>query len=255
MNTSNGLERDLARWMEDVAPLRAPDHLAPSVAARTGSMRPRQRWLARLLEPAMQTQLSVGARRAFGRRPAFVLLVGLVLLILIAGAIMIGSQVPPRPQLPPPFGVASNGEIAVDVGGQIVVMEPDGSDARPLDLPFTGLDQVSFSRDGTRFAAFAKNDPAARFDRQLIVANADGTGAFSLGPDVGIPEDRSKIDWSPDDRRLLSSVSGTLYTADSMPASSRHSERKMSPAGTRHGHPTVGSPISVGRPMERFAFA
>jgi Tol biopolymer transport system component len=161
----------------------------------------------------MQSQLSVGARRAFGR-PALVFLVALIVLVLIAGAITIGSQLLPRPQLPPPFGVATNGLIAADVGGQIVVMEPDGSDARPLDLPFTELSQVSFSRDGTRFAAFAKNDPAARFDAQLIVANADGTGAYSLGPEVGIPEDRSRIAWSPDDRRLLFSSSGTLYLAE-----------------------------------------
>jgi Tol biopolymer transport system component len=110
--------------------------------------------------------------------------------------------------------VAGNGLIAADVGGQILVMESDGSNARPLDLPFTELSQVSFSRDGTRFAAFAKDDAATGFDRQLIVANADGSGAFAVDPGVVIPGDRSTIEWSPDDRRLLFSGNTRLYWAD-----------------------------------------
>lgn len=215
MNTPNGLERDLARWMEDAAPKRAPENLSALIEEQTGSMRPRPRWLARLLEPQMQTQLPLGASRAFGR-PATVLLVALLAVALIAGALVVGSQLLQRPPLPAPFGVAGNGLMAVDVGGEIILMQPDGSDPRRLDLPFTGLSGVSFSRDGTRFAAFARNEAAqARFDQIVIVANADGSGAFVVDPDTGIPEDRSRIAWSPDDRRLLFSTNTEqLYWAD-----------------------------------------
>ena len=55
MNAPNGIERDLAHWMDSVAPRQAPEELIPSVTARTSSVRPRPRWLARLMEPTVET--------------------------------------------------------------------------------------------------------------------------------------------------------------------------------------------------------
>ena len=50
MNAPYDVERDMTRWMAEVVPTRAPDNLAPSIVARTRSMRPRPGWLARLLD-------------------------------------------------------------------------------------------------------------------------------------------------------------------------------------------------------------
>jgi Tol biopolymer transport system component len=213
MNASHDIERDLARWMEVVAPSRAPDHLAPGILERTRSLQPRPGWLARLMEPPMQTQLSLRNYFGFGRSPRLVL-VGLLILAITLGGIVVGSQLLRSTPLPPPFGLADNGLLASDVGGEIVLMEPDGSNVRRLELPFEGITGTSFSRDGTRIAAWATPD-TSRGRKSLIVANADGSGAFEVDRASLVAEPGFRIAWSPDDRQLAFSGSGDqLFVAD-----------------------------------------
>ena len=217
MNTTHDLERDLGRWMEEVAPRRAPQDLASIVVERTRSMRPRPGWLARLMEPPMNTTLLFGRGRIAGQ-PASLILLALLLLALIVGVVAVGSQLLRRPTLPPPFGVAGNGLMAANVGGQILVMQPDGAGVRPLDLPFTGLTGISFSRDGTKLAAWSTPDQGSQAELSLIVANVDGSGAFEVEPGTGISRPDGtvgRIEWSPEDRRLaFSDGADTLYVAD-----------------------------------------
>jgi Tol biopolymer transport system component len=210
MNAPYDIERDLTRWMADVVPTRAPDNLAPSIVANTRSMRPRPAWLARLKEPPMQTQLSLRNYLSFGRslRP---ILVALLILVLLAGAVIVGSRLLQQQTLPPPFGVAGNGAIAADLGGAIVLTDADGSGMRRLDLPFGALTGSSFSRDGTRIAAWASRPGGM----SLIVVDADGSGAVELDPSMIVADPGFRITWSPDDRRLAFSGSGDrLFVAD-----------------------------------------
>ena len=222
MNATNDLERDLTRWMEAVAPTRAPDHVAPEIVARTRAMRPRARWLAHLLEPPMQTHLSLGRALGLGRSARPILAV-LLLIALLAGLVYVGSQLLDQRKLPPPFGPAANGLIAVDVDGAVVTMNADGSNARTLDLPYEGIEAISFARDGTRFAAFAIPDDQARPNsRVLIVANADGSSAFVVGTEQYGPGVVGTIDWSPDGRRLaFSDDADRMYIVDIEARSSR----------------------------------
>jgi hypothetical protein len=214
MNASHDIERDLARWMEVVAPSRAPDNLAPGILERTRSLQPRPGWLARLMEPPMQTQLSLRNYFGFGRSPRLIL-VGLLILALTLGGIVVGSQLLRPVPLPPPFGLAGNGLIATDIGGTIVVMRPDGSDAHQLELPFDGLAQMTFSRDGTRLAAWWTPDPVVPGQVALMVANADGSAAFEISMSRQSSEGLSRIDWSPDGRSLaFSNVADRLFVAD-----------------------------------------
>ncbi len=209
MNASHDIERDLARWMEVVAPSRAPDNLAPGIVERTRSLQPRPGWLARLMEPPMQTHLSFRNYLGFGRSPRLIF-VGLLILALTVGGVVVGSQLLRERPVPLPFGLAGNGLLASNIDGEIVLMEPDGSNVQRLVLPFEGVTKASFSRDGTRIAAWAPRGN----QRSLIVANADGTGAFEVDPasPVGDP---GGIDWSPDDRRLAFSGSGDrLFVGD-----------------------------------------
>ena len=222
MNTTHDLERDLTRWMEAVAPTRAPDHVAPGIVARTRAMRPRPRWLARLLEPPMQTQLSLGRALGYGRSLRPILAV-LLLVALLAGVVYVGSQLVKQQSLPPPFGVAGNGLIAVEVDGAIVTMNPDGSNMRTLALPYRGIEAISFARDGTRFAAFAIPDDQARPNSHLLfVANADGSSAFVVGTEQYGPGPIGRLDWSPDGRRLVfSDDADRMYIVDIETRSSR----------------------------------
>jgi hypothetical protein len=209
MNASHDIERDLARWMEAVAPSRAPDNLAPGILERTGSLRPRPGWLARLMEPPMQTQLSL--RNYFGLgRSGRLILIGLLILALTVGGVLVGSQLLRERPLPPPFGLAGNGLIGSYVDGEIVLVEPDGSNVRRLALPFEGITGTSFSRDGTRIAAWTTSGN----QKSLIVANADGSAAFEVDG-AKLVGDPGGIDWSPDARRLAFSASGDrLFVAD-----------------------------------------
>ena len=136
MNASHDIERDLARWMEVVAPSRAPDNLAPGIVERTRSLQPRPSWLARRMEPPMQTQLSLRNYLGFGRSPRLIL-VGLLILALAVGGIVVGSRLLQERPLPPPFGVAGNGLLASFIDGEIVLMEPGGSSVQRLPLPLS----------------------------------------------------------------------------------------------------------------------
>lgn len=242
MNTTHDLERDLSRWMEAVAPTRAPDHVAPMIVARTRAMRPRPRWLARLLEPPMQTQLSFGRALGFGRSARPILAV-ILLLALLAGVVYVGSQLLNQRSLPAPFGVAGNGLIAVEIGGAVVTMEPDGSNVRALDLPFEGVTRISFARDGTRFAAFANpEDPVTSTARSIIVVTADGSSAFVLGTEQYRPGGIGMIDWSPDGGRLaFSDADDRLFVVNTEAGSSRELapdariERRRDPAWAPDG--------------------
>ena len=214
MNASHDIERDLARWMEVVAPSRAPDNLAPAILERTRTLRPRPGWLARLMEPPMQTQLSLRRYLDFGRSPRLIL-IGLLILALTVGGVIVGSQLLRQQPLPPPFGLAGNGLLASNVGGEIVLMDLDGSKVQHLVLPFKGVSGTSFSRDGTRIAAWATPDPGRGSEKSLIVANADGSGAFELDSAKLVGAPGFRIAWSPDDRRLAFSGSGDrLFVAD-----------------------------------------
>jgi Tol biopolymer transport system component len=207
MNETRDLERDLTRWMEAVAPTRAPDHVTPEIVARTRAMRPRPRWLARLLEPPMQTQLSLGRALGFGRSARPILAI-LLLLAVVAGVVYVGSQLRDERSLPPPFGVAGNGVIAVEVSGAIVTMNPDGSGVRTLGPPFVGVEGTSFSRDGTLLATWAAS-------RSLIVANADGSSPAEISTQQDGLAPVPQLAWSPDNKRLaFSDAVDKLWVVD-----------------------------------------
>ena len=158
----------------------------------------------------MQTQLSLRNYFGLGRTPRLIL-VGLLILALTVGGVVVGSQLLRERPLPPPFGLAGNGLLASNLNGEIVLMEPDGSNVRPLKLPFEGVTGTSFSRDGTRIAAWTYGRGS---QKSLIVANADGSGAFEVDP-ATLVGDPGGIDWSPNERRLaFSSSADRLFVAD-----------------------------------------
>jgi dipeptidyl aminopeptidase/acylaminoacyl peptidase len=157
----------------------------------------------------MQTQLSLRNYFGLGRSGRLILAV-LLILALTVGAVVVGSRLLQDRPLPPPFGVASNGLLASYVNGEVVLVEPDGSNVQRLALPYEGVAGASFSRDGTRIAAWATRGN----QKSLIVANADGSGAFEVDA-AKLVGDPGGIDWSPDEQRLAFSASGDrLFVAD-----------------------------------------
>ncbi|MGA5067117.1 FG-GAP-like repeat-containing protein [Streptomyces exfoliatus] len=88
--------------------------------------------------------------------------------------------------------------------GTIVTVNTDGTDRRSLvptgtGLPKAAISGVAFSPDGLRMA-FIHHDG----NRDIWVANADGTDARPVRMDLDVPEGRPhSLDWTADGRQLI----------------------------------------------------
>ena len=77
----------------------------------------------------LERWLPMETRYKFGAVPRTALILTiLAVLLAVLSAIAVGQQ--PSPKLPPPLGVARNGLIAFDDGGDIWVVKPDGTGRR-----------------------------------------------------------------------------------------------------------------------------
>src|SRR5262245_61945820 len=204
MNGSQDLERDLVRWMDAMAPRQAPDALIPAVTGRTTRMRPRPGWLARLREPTMQTTLSLGSGR-FGRPLAIGLTLLLMLVLLAAVVVLVGGRLSNQRSLPPPFGLASNGRLAIVDDSSIVLQNADGTDTTRLDLPFEHMSGATFSRDGTQVAAWSTPDDSSN-NYNLVVSKIDGSEAREVAPGTTFLGPSAPLAWSPDGARIAFSA-------------------------------------------------
>jgi Tol biopolymer transport system component len=164
--------------------------------ARTARTRQRPAWAS--IERWLPMDITAN-RSAFGRLiPLRAIAVLTVLALLIAAllTLYIGSRHP----LPPPFGLAANGELLISADGDIYRLDPK-TGVRTALLTDPAFDfGALFSRDGTKFMALREGDhTVSTAGLVLVVANADGSDAREIA--------RSKdgldwVDWSPDGNRI-----------------------------------------------------
>src|SRR5207244_7691770 len=103
----------------------------------------------------------------------------------------------------------ANGKIAFynDNGGDIYVVNPDGSGLTPLTSG-SGIDvSPAWSADGQKIA-FSSNR-AGNYD--IYVMNADGTGVTRLTTG---PADEQDPSWSPDGTQIAFTVYPTAITSE-----------------------------------------
>ena len=152
MNDRSDLHRSLSAWLAAQAPNREPDGLLERVTAELDATRRLPGWVV----PERWLPMQTTAR--FGTAARTVIILALLTLLLASlAAIGVGSQ--PGPVPAPPFGLARNGLIAFDAGGDIWVADPDGSDPR-LFVSGPGLDiDPTFSPDGTKLAFWSLEAP------------------------------------------------------------------------------------------------
>jgi WD40 repeat protein len=129
---------------------------------------------------------------------ALAILAVIGLLIAAIAAYAVGTQ----HRLPPPFGMARNGEVVVSTDGDIYTVDPSSGQRRLLvggeTFDFGGV----FDRQGTRFL-FLRGAPSGcgKADCGLIlaVANADGSAVRELTPPTRLLD---WVDWSPDGTQI-----------------------------------------------------
>ncbi len=136
--------------------------------------------------------------RVPGPALAALAVVGLVAVMATIGLIA-GHRVPP------PFGLAKPGLIAFDDGGDIVVVEPDGTGRRALTSGPADDVRPTWSPDGTLIAYWSL--PPGGTVASLMVMDGDGsqprvaaTNELSLDVSGRPVADWLDIAWSPDSR-------------------------------------------------------
>jgi hypothetical protein len=190
-------ERRVRDWLHADAEHRVPDHL-DAVLRLTSVQRQRPAWSS--LERWLPMDTAFRPRFFNAPRLGRVALVA-ALVIGLLGLLLLyaGSR---QNRLPPPFGLARNGEILSSGTGDIVRVDPTTHQTTTViggeEFDFGPL----FSRDGTMFS-FLRGAPAGcgQSDCGLIlfVAQADGSNPRALTPPLRMLD---SVDWSPDSRRL-----------------------------------------------------
>ena len=157
MTTERRLERDLPRILGDLAMGPYPDYI-DDVLATTAQRRQRPAWtsLERWLPMVDIARQPVLAPRIPWRSIAVAFVI--IALLLAAVAVFIGTQ----PRLPAPFGLARNGLIAYDAGGDIYTADPETGVATAIvSGPETDV-APRYSPDGTHIVFERKLDTGPR---------------------------------------------------------------------------------------------
>jgi Tol biopolymer transport system component len=181
-----------------------PARLADDVLIQARRMRPLPRWLATIKEPPMRISSRVAVGSPMARIAAFVISL-IILSALTVGGVIGGASLLAAPAV---SALGGNGLIAWDSGGDIWVMNPDGTDPRQLTTGPMVERGATWSDDGTKIAYWASQDAVA--PDTLVVANADGSDPITIATheprvasDVKAERD---FDWSPDGRHVAYSL-------------------------------------------------
>ena len=189
-------DRALPNLFVELASASTPDYLEAAIErASSRPQRPAWTYPGRWLPVQITTQAAPVARMPW-RQLGILALIGL--LIAVAAVAYVGTRRNPSPA--PPFGLAANGAIAMERGGDIVSVDHATSAVTQVT---TGPEVDSapvFFRDGTRIA-FERRVEGPGDQRLIMVANADGSGLSQA-----TPEPLAGLQWwtlSPDGRDLL----------------------------------------------------
>jgi Tol biopolymer transport system component len=113
----------------------------------------------------------------------------LTAVLVTALACVVGCVAPAQATYP-----GANGKIAFGIGGQILSINPDGSNETALTDTGCGVDTPSWSPDGTKIAYRTCSD--------IHIMNADGSGDHFLAhPAIGILV--VSPSWSPDASKIV----------------------------------------------------
>ena len=195
MTTEPMLDRRLRELMAELAAPGDQSAAIDTVISVTRALRPEPRWRALLKERPMRTNSIVIA----GSPPLrFGLIFAIIaLMALLAATVVVGALVLRQPAMPPAYGPAGNGVLAYAESGDILTTDAAGTNVTSITSGPAIDSRPVFSRDGTQIAFLRKESLTTR----LVVANADGTGAHAVSPELF--DDVHGFDWAPDGDRLV----------------------------------------------------
>ena len=208
MSANDRLERDLAAWLAETAAPQTPSY-TPDILRRAATMRQRPRWS--FSERWLPMSVTTLGRRALRPVPwrTVVLLAALFLLLAVA-ALYVGGQ----RRVPPPFGPAENGRIAM-VRTEIATPNRTGYSESFGDIllvdPATGVSDVVvggpeadgepvFSLDGTRMS-FVRREAGG-----VALYAIDVRGGPPLRLTAAAMSSIREAAWSPDGRSVAFTV-------------------------------------------------
>ena len=186
MTAADRFERDLPMDLENLAGPHTPEYLT-DILSRTANTRQRPAWT---FPERWLPMADIASRPAFAPRlPVRRIAVALIVIaLLIAGVVFVGSR---QTRLPPPFGPAANGLITYAKDGDIFTVDPLTGVATAITTgPETDIDP-EFSLDGTRILFARQRGSVNAYD--ILVANADGSGARVVTSDPLTTDDRAHL--------------------------------------------------------------
>jgi WD40-like Beta Propeller Repeat len=204
MNDNIDFDRFVADQFAQVSGGVPPARFVDDILIEARRMRPLPRWLATIKEPPMRvsSRVAVGSPMA---RVAFLVILLAILSALTAGSIVAGASLLVSPAPP---AIVGNGLIAYDAGGDIWVVDPDGTEPRQLTSGPSVEHGATWSRDGTKIAYWATETASA--PDTLVIADADGSHPRTIathepGSAADLAGERD-LDWSPDGRHVAYSL-------------------------------------------------
>lgn len=171
MTTFDRIDQRMPDLMDELAPARIPDYF-DDMLRQSARTRQRPAWSALERWLPMGVIARIEPARQFPWR-ALALSALLVLAIAAALTLYAGSQ---QRKAPPPFGPASNGEILISGGGDVLVVDPATGMTRPVVAGNENDEAPMFAPDGRSFAFARTTGP----DAGLWTAAADGSDARRL---------------------------------------------------------------------------
>ena len=229
MSVDRGFLDELERYLDDEAGDYTPAYV-DRIIARTKHVRQRPGWSS--LERWLPMDLTLRPAPFMVPRPSRILAVlALIVLIVALVAVAVGTRRP----LPPPFGLARNGQVLVSIDGDILAVDPStGRRSTMIGGPAFDF-SPTYSRDGT-LVLFLRGGPTdcgvPDCGLILTVANADGTNVREL---TGHPGSRRASTGPP-----MAAVSPSWGPHRAERATSSTSSTSM--ARERSGPSTSGDP-------------
>jgi dipeptidyl aminopeptidase/acylaminoacyl peptidase len=190
MTEIDRLDRQLTAWFVETASPRLPDYV-DDILRQTAPVRQRPRWtfLERWL-PMIVPLRTVSRGTSPWRRIA---LVAVLIVIMLAAALAIVAS---QRRVPPPFGPAANGRLALSANGDVHTVDPATGVTQPIAIGPPADHDPRFSRDGTRIAFLRDTGDEVA----IVVADADGRNQKVVTPEPFGGVDGDGIMWSPDGR-------------------------------------------------------